>query len=159
MSKTILNIIQAIGYSLILTMLVACSSLPWPIFPTKVNAKILASFEINPDAEGRPSPLVVRMYELKANNSFEQADFFKLYDEEAATLGGDLLTREEIEISPGEGREVEHKAHEDAHFFGVIAAFRNLQQSHWRAITPLKLNSKNNLIINIGKQTVTITQQ
>jgi len=143
----------------VIAALVACSSLPWPIFPTKINAKILASFEINPDAEGRPSPLVIRMYELKSNTGFEQADFFKLYDEEAATLGGDLLTREEIEISPGEGREIEHKAHDDAHFFAVIAAFRNIQQAHWRAITPLELNSKNKLIINIGKQTVTINKQ
>ena len=103
----------------VLTTLVACSSLPWPKFATKIDSKILASFEINPDANGRPSPLVVRVYELKANNSFNDADFFKLYDEEEATLGGDLLTRSEFELSPGEGRELVQKAHEQTRYFGI----------------------------------------
>jgi type VI secretion system protein VasD len=141
------------------TALAACSTVPWPQFPTKIDSKILASFEINPDANGRPSPLVVRLYELKSKTSFEDADFFKLYDEEAATLGGDLLTRKEFELSPGEGREIAYKAHDQARYFGVVAAYRNIEQAHWRASTALEQNKKNTLIVKIGKQSVTINHQ
>lgn len=146
-------------YSCILSVIVACSSLPWPKFPTKIESRILASFEINPDANGRPSPLVVRVYELKSKNAFDDADFYKLYDEEAATLGGDLLTREEFEISPGQGREIVHNAHDQAQYFAVVAAFRNIEQAHWRASTALELNKKNSFVIKIGKETVTIDRQ
>ena len=159
MRKTILRISNIASYACILMILVACSSLSLPKFPTKIDSQILASFEINPDANGRPSPLVIRVYELKAKSAFDDADFFKLYDEEAATLGGDLLTREEFELAPGEGREIAHKAHEEARYFGVVAAYRNIEQAHWRATTPLELNKKNILIVKIGKQSVTIDRR
>ena len=151
-----LRILYIAGYSWMLLALVACSSLPWPKFPTKIDSKILASFEINPDANGRPSPLVIRVYELKSQGSFNDADFFKLYDEEEATLGGDLLTRAEFELSPGEGREIAHKAHEQARYFAVVAAYRNIDNAQWRASTALELNKKNTLIVKVGKQSVTI---
>lgn len=156
MRKNISGIFYVAGYLCLLTTLVACSSLPWPKFPTKIDSKILASFEINPDANGRPSPLVVRVYELKAKSSFNDADFFKLYDEEEATLGGDLLTRSEFELSPGEGREIIQKAHEQARYFAVVAAYRDIDNARWRASTALELNKKNTLIVKIGKQSVTI---
>lgn len=159
MPRYIVRILHIACYSCMLTALAACSTLPWPQFPTKIDSKILASFEINPDANGRPSPLVVRLYELKSKTSFEDADFFKLYDEEAATLGGDLLTRKEFELSPGEGREIAYKAHDQARYFGVVAAYRNIEQAHWRASTALELNKKNTLIVKIGKQSVTINHQ
>lgn len=159
MRKNIFRILHIASYSCLLMAVVACSSMPWPKFPTKINAQILASFDINPDANERPSPLVVRVYELKSKNAFDEADFFKLYDEEAATLGGDLLTREEFEISPGQGREIVHKADDQARYFGVIAAYRNIEEAHWRAIIPLELNKKNNLLVKLGKQTVTIKHQ
>jgi len=135
------------------TVLTACS------FPTKISTQVLVSFDTNPDANGRPSPLVVRIYELKSNNIFDTADFYKLYDEEEATLGGDLLSREEFEFSPGGGREITHKVHDQARYLGVIAAYRNIDQARWRASTALKLNKKNSSIIRIGKQTVTINHQ
>ena len=138
------------------TALTACTNLSWILPPTRINAQITASFEINPNANGRPSPLVVRIYELKSISAFDDADFFKLYDEEVATLGGDLLSREEFELTPGESREIIHNAHEQARFFAVVAAYRNIDQASWRASKALKLNSKNSLTVKIGKQSVTI---
>lgn len=156
MRKNILCNIYIAIILCVLTVFAACSSTPWTIFPTRINAQILASFDVNPDADGRPSPLVIRVYELKSSSTFDDADFFKLYDEEEATLGGDLLTREEFELSPGLGREIIHKAHEQARSFAVIAAFRNIEQARWRASTVLELNKKNTLIVKVGKESVTI---
>ena len=154
--KNRLHLLQLVSYLCMITALTACSSLPWVSSPTRIDAQIVASFEINPDANGRPSPLVVRIYELKSISAFNDADFFKLYDEEVATLGGDLLSREEFELTPGEGREIIHNAHEQTRFFAVVAAFRNIDQASWRASKALKLNSKNSLIVKIDKQSLTI---
>lgn len=159
MRKDMLRLLHLVCYLCIFTALTACSNSSWTLFPTKINSQILASFEINPDANNRPSPLVVRIYELKSISAFNDADFFKLYDEEEATLGGDLLSREEFEFSPGEGREIIHRAHEQARFFAVVAAYRNIDQARWRASTPLILNSKNSMIVKIGKQNVTINHR
>ena len=156
MRENILHLLQLVSYLCILTALTACSNVSWLRSPTSIDAQILASFEINPDANGRPSPLVVRIYELKSISAFNDADFFKLYDEEVATLGGDLLSREEFELTPGQSREIIHKANEQARFFAVVAAYRNIDQASWRASKALKLNSKNSLIVNINKLSVTI---
>ena len=157
MRKNILHLLHIVSYLCMFTVLTACSISPRALlFPTKISSQILASFDINPDANGRPSPLVVRIYELKSNNTFDNADFFKLYDEEEATLGGDLLTRKEFELSPGEGREIIYKAHDQARYFGVVAAYRNIDQARWRASTALELNKNNSLIVRMSKQTVTI---
>jgi type VI secretion system protein VasD len=141
------------------TALTACSNISWLRSATSINSQILASYEINPDANGRPSPVVVRIYELKSISAFNEADFFKLYDEEVATLGGDLLSREEFEFTPGESHKIIHNAHEQARFFAVIAAYRNIDQASWRASTALKLNSKNSLIVRINKLSVTINNR
>ncbi len=157
--KTLFRLLQLLSYIFICTLLSACSSSSWAIFPTRINSQILASFDINPDANNRPSPLVIRIYELKSISAFNDADFFKLYDEEAATLGGDMLSREEFELSPGQGREVTRTANDKARYFAVIAAFRNIDQARWRASTTLELNSKNTLVVRISKHRITINKQ
>lgn len=159
MRKHILRFLNIVICLFMFTALTACTTFQQTFFPTKVSAQILASFDVNPDTNERPSPLVVRIYELKSINAFGVADFFKLYDEEQATLGGDLISREEFELSPGEGREVVRETHDQTRYFAVIAAYRNLDKSRWRASTVLQLNSRNSFIVKIGKQSVTINQQ
>ena len=159
MRENVLRWLQIVSYLCMITALTACSNTSWLRSPTNINSQILASFEINPDANGRPSPLVVRIYELKSISAFNDADFFKLYDEEVATLGGDLLAREEFELTPGEGREIIRSAHEQARFFAVVAAYRNIDQASWRASKALELNSKNTLIVKLDKQSVTINHR
>ena len=44
--------------------------------PTLISAALQATTSINPDARNRPSPVVIRVYELKTPAAFESADFF-----------------------------------------------------------------------------------
>ncbi|HEX23041.1 MAG TPA: type VI secretion system lipoprotein TssJ [Chromatiales bacterium] len=156
MSKTIHHMTRLLGCMFLLLALTACSSKSLTIFPTKIKVQILASHEINPDINNRPSPLVVRIYELKSADTFNNAEFFQLYDEEAATLGGDLIARQEFEVSPGEGRELMFKPQDNTRVFAVLAAFRNIDQAVWRTTAELKLNKTNTFIVKIDKQSVTI---
>ena len=150
MRNNILRLLPIISCICMFTVLTACS------FPTKIDTQVLVSFDTNPDANGRPSPLVIRIYELKSINIFNNSDFYNLYYDKEDTLGGDLLSRKEFELSPGGGREIFHKASDQTRYLGVIAAYRNIDQARWRASTALELNKKNSSIIKIGKQTVTI---
>ena len=51
-----------------------------------VPMMLSAASDVNPDATGRPSPIVVRVYQLRADAAFAAADFFALFDEEQQTL-------------------------------------------------------------------------
>lgn len=124
--------------------------------PTQLQARLAAAATINPDVSGRPSPVVVRLYALRAASAFENADFFTLYDNEVAALKDSLLGREEMEIVPGGSLEISREFPPDTQFLGVAAAFRDIDQARWRAVTPLKKESKNSVTIELGERSVSI---
>jgi type VI secretion system protein VasD len=137
--------------------LAACGSSPPR--PTLVQAQIVAEPGINPNAAGQPSPLVVRLYELKTTGNFEGADFFTLFDKEAETLGPDLLAREELDVRPGTQRTVQRTAAPDTQYLGVVGAFRDLDRARWRAAYPLQQGKTNSLLVRLGPEAVTVSQQ
>jgi tRNA-dihydrouridine synthase len=63
---------------------------------TTVAVTLTAGADANPDARGRASPLTVRVYAMKAPGPFEGADFFSLFEKDQATLGAELVQREEV---------------------------------------------------------------
>ena len=115
--------------------------------PTKVDASITAVADLNPDGAGRPSPVVVRVYELKTLSVFESADFYSLYEDEGATLGPDLIAREELVIRPGDEIEYYRVTDPLAQYLGVIAAFRDLENARWRS--SVKLGNRRRVPVQI----------
>jgi type VI secretion system protein VasD len=132
-------------------LLAACAGAPPK--PDKAKAIVSAGADVNPDSTGRPSPVVVRIYQLKEDVAFRNADFFALYDKEAQTLGADLLAREEFVLAPGDSRKVEFAVQHDTRFIGVAAAFRDIRNARWRAIAAAP---KKGLTDVIGKDAITI---
>ena len=83
-------------------LLTGCTTLSPYSSVTKLNLNLIASDEVNPDLHGRPSPVVVRLFELKHPVAFENADFFSLYERGKESLAPDLVTSEELELRPGQ---------------------------------------------------------
>ena len=73
--------------------------------PPLLRGAITVEPNVNPDRAGRPSPIVVRVYELKSVAAFNGADFFALFENEQATLSSELIGREEFQLQPAETRE------------------------------------------------------
>lgn len=118
----------------VLMLLDACASgPPPPPPPLSVKVHLQASTDINPDGSGRASPLVVRVYELRQDVAFRDADFFALYDHEKQTLAADLVSSQEYQLRPGESRDFDFKADPQMHFLMVAAAYRDLRNAQWRA--------------------------
>jgi type VI secretion system protein VasD len=138
--------------------LVACASKPFAR-PTKIEGYVAATADVNPDPSGRPSPVVVRIYELKSAEVFSSSDFFALYEKEAATLGADMLSKDEFELAPDTQRKFAVVAQPETRFVGVFAAYRDLDQARWRSSFAIAPNKTNTLAIQIGRQSVTITPQ
>ena len=104
--------------------------------PTKLDLKITASAQTNPDDTGRPSPVKVRLYELKDSNSFSEADYFSLNTADKATLGSDLLVRDEFILRPGESKYLQRRSHPQTTAIGILAGYRDLN-STWRHVHAL----------------------
>lgn len=127
-------------------------------FKPEVDARFETSSDLNPDDSGRPSPIVVRIYELASPGTFETADFFTLYEQEAATLGNDMLAREEFELKPNEAKTFEAQLQEDTRYIGVIGAYRNIDQARWRAT--YEIDGRNNpILIELDEKSVSISKR
>ena len=93
---------RALAMLAVLALLAGCSTLSPYSRLTKLDLALSAGERVNPDLNGRPSPVVVRLFELKHPVAFENADFFSLYERPKETLDPDLVTSEELELRPGE---------------------------------------------------------
>ena len=124
--------------------------------PPLLRGAITVDSNVNPDRAGRPSPIVVRIYELKAVAAFNGADFFSLYDKEQETLGGDLVGREEFLLQPAETRQYRRQFQPDTKFIGVIGAYRDLEQSRWRQVIPVPAKGKATLTIGVQARALTL---
>lgn len=98
------------------------------------NIRFEAGDAINPDSSGRASPLVIRVYELKAVDTFRSAGFFDLYDEPEAVLEGDLLSMEEIILRPDLVEVLPMVLDKKARYIGIVGAFQNIDEAGWKLI-------------------------
>lgn len=119
-----------------------CSNLSPYSTLTKLDLTLTASDRVNPDVNGRPSPIVVRLLELRNPVAFENADFFSLYGRAENTLPKDLVSSEEWELRPGEQVALKLRATPGSRYLGVLAAYRDLPQARWRHVVPLAVESR-----------------
>jgi len=135
----------------VVVVAVGCGSSP-PLLHGAINVDP----NVNPDRAGRPSPIVVRIYELKSVAAFNGADFFALFDNEGAALSGELVGREEFQLQPGETRQYRRQLQPDTKFIGVVGAFRDLEQSRWRQTVPVPAKRSPTITIGLQARAVTI---
>lgn len=131
-----------------------CSSPPKPPPPTTVDGTIQASAQVNLSVNRRPSPLLLRVYELKTPSAFNSADFMALYQGDQAALAADLVAREEVMLQPGETRPYKKTLGAETKFIGVFAAYRNLEKATWRAVVPVQPNKAQGITIRAGELAV-----
>ena len=125
--------------------------------PSILMAKILTSSHLNPNADGAPAPVIVRLYELKSAGNFSSSDFFSLYDDESSVLADDLIARDEMRFNPNETKTFTRELQPETRFIGILAAFRDLDQSVWRAVTQITEHETNAYTILLGRNEVSIS--
>ncbi len=152
------RLLPALG---LVTLLSACSSMsaisPFKDDPTTIDAKLTAAAQINPDTRKRPSPVVVRVYELKARTQFDAADFLSLYERDKDVLGSELAVRDEFVLRPGETKDLARQPQPESKFLAVLVGFRDMEKSRPRAIVAIEPNKVNRWTIKVEALTVGIT--
>lgn len=126
--------------------------------PATLKGEMAAGNQVNPDVRKRASPVVVRVFELKASAQFESADFVSLFEREQQVLGPDLVAREEFVLRPGEKRPLEKKLSPETKFIGVMVAFRELERARWRAVIPVAVNRTNVVSVSLDDIAVQATR-
>jgi len=135
--------------SALLLVLGGCSALSPHSTLTKLDLELAASDRLNPDLHGRPSPIVLRLVELRHPAAFGSADFFSLYQRPQQILATDLAAQEELELRPGEERRLKLSTRPGSRYLGVLAAYRDLPESRWRQVIALEQGARNRIVVEL----------
>ena len=114
---------------------------PPPPPPTLLNLTITAAPDVNPDPNGRASPIALRIYTLRAPGGLRSAEFRLLWDSEADVLGNDLVRRSALMLRPGEVRVVTAELPPDVNYIGLAAAYRDIGAAEWTGLVPVERNT------------------
>ena len=121
---------------------------------------VAASPLINPDLDGRPSPVTVRLYQLGSEEAFTQADFGSLYEHDDKALGKSLLGQIEEIMEPGGIKALSvKKLNPDTVFIGVVVGFRKYKDAQWRAIYAMQGKDDTRLRCNITRLAVELKEE
>lgn len=146
--------VYAFGFGIVSTLVAGCAS---PPKPTEITGSVQASATVNPSVSRRPSPLLVRVYELKSTTAFNSADFVSLYQRDQAELGAEMISREEFTLNPGDSRTFVKTASAETRHLGVVAAYRDVDRARWRAVVPIVAGQKQRVVISAEELTITAT--
>lgn len=149
--------------TVLLSSAAGCGTKPAEILlpPSKTTlvSTVIVGANANPDIRKRPSPAVVRVYELKSTALFESTDFVSLFDKDQASLGSELISREEAILSPNDVKAINKTLSPDAKFISVMVAFRELERARWRVFVPIVQGKKNVVKIRIDDVSVKIDRE
>ncbi|WCE31030.1 type VI secretion system lipoprotein TssJ [Vibrio sp. SCSIO 43137] len=117
------------------TLLSACSFFDDEVIQPKLTVKITAQDNINPNVNGKASPLELRIYQLSDDDAFNQASFLQLYSDDQGALKSGLTAKRHLpSILPGETREEEFPLVLDSRYIAVLGAFANYREAKSKAI-------------------------
>lgn len=88
--------------------------------------------QLNPDAEGKPLSVVMRVYQLTDLERFAATDAETLWDALQKALGNTLVETREITLLPGIGQIDQWPLAKNARYVGVAAFFRDEQDARWK---------------------------
>lgn len=126
---------------------------------TPIKFVVQADQLVNPNTRGEPSPVVVRIYELKSTTNFNQAQFFELFDNDAKRLGPDLVAKREFELKPGDKVDFERATPAETRNIGVIAGFRLGDDAQWRTTAEVKPDRDNTIVVKVTAQAISVEEE
>ncbi|WAC00419.1 type VI secretion system lipoprotein TssJ [Pseudomonas putida] len=88
--------------------------------------------QLNPDAEGKPLSVVMRVYQLTDLERFAATDAETLWDAPEKALGNTLVEARELTLLPGIGQTDQWPLAKSARYVGVAAFFRDEHDARWK---------------------------
>lgn len=109
------------------------------------RVQLLSSSTINQDDGGESLPVLVRVYQLKGKERFQQATFKTLWKNDKDALEGDLVDRKEMTVQPDAKTDLylEVDVRHGVAYLGVMALFRQPGVEGWRQIVEASSSALN----------------
>ncbi|MFQ1017974.1 type VI secretion system lipoprotein TssJ [Gilliamella sp. BG7] len=101
-----------------------------------LHLDITARSELNMDDEGRSSPVVIRIYQLKEANTFDSVSYQDLVDQDSNVLKESLLESKEIVLKPNTAIAIDIPFDKKAKIVGITAFYKepNIKDNSWRLV-------------------------
>ena len=132
--------------------LAGCGGPPPPPPPTLIDVAFSADAASNGGA-----PLGIRIYQLASPAAFDGAQFFPLFNGDAAVLKDDLVKRDDLILAPGQSKTQALAPADRVKAIGIFASYRNYESLTWRTLTPVPANQKSLLTITSGASGLSAT--
>lgn len=132
-----------------------CSMMNFFVTPS-TTLNFVAAKNLNPDMETRPSPVVVKVFELASRGPIETADFFSLYSDYEQILGPELLNKEELVFNPGQKLSYQRELNRNTRFIAVLVAYQDIENSRWRDVIAVDPKSYDDFSVYLEKLSVFI---
>lgn len=143
---------RAIAAWALALVLSGCSAQSMPCASLQVVLE--ASNDVNPDASGRPSPIVVRIYQLANAEAFDRAGFFELYDQDRQILGASLLARSEITLLPGAEKIIGQPLNPKTRVVAIVGAYRDIDHAEWRREFPVSGLASHGIAVDLRRTAI-----
>ena len=119
---------------------------------------VQTSATVNPGENGRPLPVVVRLYQLKSDAAFRAASYDRLYEDDKGTLGSDLVgERFSVTLRPSDQTVHTLEVGADVRFIGIAAFYRQYDNANvqWKTWIPTPV--KGSVSVMVDKSSVSFT--
>ncbi|ODV43967.1 type VI secretion protein [Cupriavidus sp. UYMMa02A] len=141
-------------------------------FTTQVktmNIDLVGRSSLNTSGAGRSLSTVVRIYQLKAPQAFEQLGYGQLQANDLDLLKADLLATKDVVLRPDAAASISEPMKEDAEYVGVVAFFRDagkgavwklvIPKKRWKTTDPVKIEVSGNSLELIGAKPEPVKRQ
>lgn len=123
-----------------------------------VPLTIVASRDLNTDAQNRAFSVVIRIYQLRQSSAFQQA-FYSIFldpDKEKSTFGADVIAVKEITLTPGQTFSNTEKISAAADYVGIVTLFQAPASARWKLTFPTEQLNKKGIALGIAACSMTV---
>lgn len=128
----------------LISLLTACSTANTKVgslldLDTDFTLSFIADNDVNPDDANVPSPVIIRMYELKSTKLFEKANFIDLYERDSEVLGKSMITKQSLKpIKPNDKNESSFVLSKEAQYIGLYVEFLQYEDAKYKVTIPVE---------------------
>lgn len=105
---------------------------PKPCDKQFVTLDLYASGNLNPNENGNPRPVVVRLYQLASDLKLSNARYDDVLNKADETLGKDIIKVDEVTVFPNDHYTVKFERMKDAAFLGGVALVHEPRGQSWK---------------------------
>ena len=135
-----------------LVLLSACAGAPKK---ETMDMQVTATADVNPDMQGRPSPIILHIMELSSDEQFSRLDYMGLTQPSGAGLGADLLGKNQLVLQPGDTKALPMELNPMTSAIGLVAGYRDIDNAAWRKVIPITQGSTKGISITLEQTQIT----